>query len=492
MAGGTSAVRTNNVAVAYVEEETLGVLPSSPEWQFLEPDGIPTFGATIATSRREPISPDRQLRQGSVTDLDSAVEIGADLTLSSFLDFAEGFLFSTFTSIPSFFPTAVTGTAYTVAAGGALAAGTLVFARGFETAGNNGLKEVASGSTATAINIEGGLTVEASPPTGAQVEVCGVRGAVGDLEIDSDGNLISTALDFTTLGLTVGQGIRIGGAVAANQFASAENVGLARIRVIEANKLTLDKRQQAYTTDNGATKEIDVYFGPFLRNYPTSNSLFAERCYQFEISYPNLIQPSGNTGYEYAIGNLANELTIDMPLSDLSTGTFSFIGQDTEPTTETRKGGTFSTPTKTAALSTTADFLRLRIQQQDETGLTTFFKAATFNINNNVSPEKVIGRLGAAFMNFGNFVVSLTTQVLFTSAAVVSAVRNNETVGLDFALANSDGALYYDVPSLNLGDGAKDFPLNETVQINLTGEAFIDDFFGYTLGVTHFPYLPSS
>src|SRR3546814_16914248 len=61
--------------------------------------------------------------------------------------------------------------------------------------------------------------------------------------VDADGNLISTALDFTTLGIAVGQVIHVGGIDVANQFFETENTGFARVRIVAANKLTLDKRR---------------------------------------------------------------------------------------------------------------------------------------------------------------------------------------------------------------------------------------------------------
>lgn len=484
-----AGIRTNNVSIYYVQEDDFAVLPGSPEWKSLEPNEISTFGATIATVRRDPISPDRQPRKGTITDLDSAIELGADITIDSFLDFAEGFMFAVFKGNTGYVPTAVTTGGYTVASGGDLPENTLIFARGFEDSANNGLKVVGSGSTSTNI-VTTGLVGEATPPAGARVDVVGFRATTGDLEIDSSGDLISTALDFTTLNLTAGQGLYIGGSESDNQFATTDNSGLARVRVIETNRLVLDKRQQDYSTDDGAGRDIDIYFGPFVRNVSTRDADFAENSYQFEIVYPEVEGTGTPDGYEYAVGNYANELTISMPLSDKITGTFSFIGQDTESTTTTRKGGTRSDPSRTGAMNTTSDFLRLRLQQADETGLTTFFKNAEITINNNVTAEKVIAQLGAACMNFGNFNVSITTESLFTSTSVVAAVRGNETVGLDFTISNDDGALYFDIPSLSLGDGSKSFPVNETVRINLTGETFRDEFFGHSLGITHFPYLP--
>ena len=101
----------------------------------------------------------------------------------------------------------MTSTGYTVPALGDLTAGLLIHAKGFPTAANNGLKVVASSSTGTEIKASG-LTAESlTAARGATVEVAGVQGDTADITLNSSGNLTSTTLDFTTLGLNIGQTI---------------------------------------------------------------------------------------------------------------------------------------------------------------------------------------------------------------------------------------------------------------------------------------------
>lgn len=90
-------VLTNNVILQYaVESSTIGTLPGSPLWRQLEPNNISTYGATITTVERRPISQDRGRKKGTVVNLESAVEFDGDLTLDSFTDFIEGFVFAEF------------------------------------------------------------------------------------------------------------------------------------------------------------------------------------------------------------------------------------------------------------------------------------------------------------------------------------------------------------------------------------------------------------
>ena len=250
---------TNNTSLIYSIEETPGVLKTTPVWKQLEPNAISSFGATISTVARSPISKNRQRKKGTITDLDSAAEFESDLTLDCFKDFIEGFVCAIFSGPAMAKPTAVTPAAYTVPVMAAtLVQSTLVFVRGFTNAANNGLKVVAAAATTTSVPITGGGMVAETPAAtrNASLEVTGFRFSSGDLQIDAQGNLTSTAKDMTTLGLTPGQSIWIGGDVAANQFANSANKGFARVVTIAANKLTLDKLFPASGWEPETPKEV--------------------------------------------------------------------------------------------------------------------------------------------------------------------------------------------------------------------------------------------
>ncbi len=500
-----SKVSTNTVSLAFAREQTLGVLPSSPLWKQLEPNGFGGFGATIATVARNPISKDRQRKKGTTTDLDSAVEFEADLTMEHVVDFFAAFCFATpagpnvWGSQETDTITGVDGTTedYDVSANGDLVAGQLVFARGFTNSENNGLKTVVAGSTAINIRVSEDLVTEGSPPANSRIEVAGVEGDAGDLEIDANGDLTSTILDFTTLELTVGQVIWIGGTATLNRFAldisSSVNRGWARITAIAANLLTLDKRSSTYQADNGAAKEIHLYFGRFIRNVTVDDADFDEASYQFEAAYPDL-DSVGVDEYEYAKGNYCNELTLNLGLADKATCNFGFVGTDTEPPSTSRATDAASalSPQQTVAFNTSADIGRLRVTEVDETGLSTYFKSVNLTLNNNASPEKALANLGAVFMNIGNFDVDIDSQMLFTNSTVAEAVRNNTTVTMDFSLRNDDGGIFIDLPAITIGGGDKEFPENETVLINTPSMAFEDPTLETSIGISLFSYVPSS
>lgn len=485
----------------------IGVLDVDPIWKGMEPNDIGSFGGTISTIARNPISKQRGRRKGITSDLDSVVDFEADITADSIRDFVEGFCFAKSTQADlMFFRAATTGTGYTIPAATADQAGkvtfgtglgtTLFHAKGYATAANNGLKAITAdlASTNTEIVVSG-LVAEASPPATAILQISGVRAETSDLAITVTAGVATiTSSDgiFGGRGLKAGQLVHVGGLAPANQFSAG--AGYGRIVSITSGTIVLDKLSSTLATDAGTGETVDILWGQFISDVTIDDSLFLQRSFQFEATFPGL-GSSNETMYEYALGNFCNEMAWQMEGQDKATLSLGFIGTTSEPPTTVRKTNAEDArlPVGTAAFGTSSDFARLRIQDVDETGLSTDFKSMTLTISNNVSPEKVLNFLGARFMNYGSFYVDLEAEGLFTNADVLDRILNNTTVTMDFILRNDDGeAISVDIPSLTLGDGTRSYPLNETVLINMTGQAFQDETLGTSIGVSTFPAVPTS
>lgn len=509
-------VLTNNTSLAVAVESSIGVLPGSPVWYLLEPNAITNFGATVTNTERSPISKDRQRRKGTTTDLDSAAEYEQDLTMDVVQLFTEAFVYA-LAANPTIIRRLKAGAAFhTLAADDALAgvagtppgfshsalsaaipANTLVYSRGFTNPVNNGLFLVGASGTTTETPVTGSPAfVDETPAqvTGASLEVAGRR--IADLTWTDATNAIgSSGTDLSLLGLSPGQFIQVGNSATTQEFTNGSVRG--RIVSIAAGSIVLDKvvNIESGTLDGGgnqASTSVELLYGQFVRNVPVDDSSFLERYFQFEAAYENLQVPGPGDEYEYAIGNKPNTMVTELPLADKAKLTFGFIGQDTEVPTSTRKTGAAAPiqPLQTSSFNTSSDLARLRITEVDETGITTCFKSATLTLDNGASPEKCLGTLGALFINNGNFLVSLEAQIVFTDSRVISAVRQNRTVTFDTIIKNDDGAVAIDIPSMTLGGGAKEYPVNESVLVNLTGEAFRDTTLGTSIGVSMFPYLP--
>jgi hypothetical protein len=475
-----------------VESSTPGTLPGSPEWKYLEVNSVTSFGETIGTTAREPISGDRMRRKGSITSLDSSVGFEADLTFDLFSTFAEGLFFANWAyEQTSFTPTAVTTTGYTVASGGDLAADTLVYARNYANNTNNGLKRTTTSTVATEIEVTDTLVAETSPPSSARVDIVGVQGASGDLSMDSDGNLNSTpttGLDFTTLNIEVGQWIYVGGSDTDTYFATA-GVGEARVQSVTTNQIVFDKKPSGFTTDAGTGKTIQLFIGSFIKNVEYADADFATTTYTFEAVYEGLTNK-----YQYPNGNYFNELTIDMNMEDKATCSLNFVGLDTPVPTSSRESGTWSYPVDTTMLNTTSDFAALEMKTSDGTSIVdtgeALFQDLSVTISNNITPKKGLGTLGAVMVALGNFNVDISATMYFDSSQPLVSIRDNDTVSLNWTLQNEDGGIHFDIPSMTLGDGTKSFPTNDTINLSISGTAFKDSFYDNAFTATSYPYLP--
>lgn len=515
-------VLTNNTALAYAVEQSQGLLPASPVWRLLEPNNITQYGPTISTVARAPITNDRQRRKGTITDLTSPVEFEHDLVLDPYFDLLQRFTYATAVNAEmDILVSAVetTGDSYTVAA---LTAGqanklefstgqfaTLIVGRGFTNNANNGLKQVDTdvAASATSVPVTENL-IDETAPANARIELAGLRSlaTAADLTWDWDATTRTATLssaaditDFTVFGLSVGQRVHIGSrnpstGLIENAFTNVTTNdvhGYARIRSFSSGSITFDKVDTTLRFDvlTAPATAVDIIFGKFVRNLAVDAAQFLNSSLQFEARWANLAEPGPGDEYEYALGNLCNSMATAITLNDKATFTASFAGTDTPAPTGTRatNAATPLAPLGTEAFNTASDIARISVEEVDEDGLSTFFKTLNITLNNNVSPENVLGTLGAAFLNTGDLEVDLDTQVVFTSGLVLEAIRANTTVNLSFNLRNNEASIYFEIPSLTLGGGARDLPRNESVLVNITGTAFRDPLFNTSVAVSFFP-----
>ena len=443
------------------------------KWFYMEPNDIGSFAAELERVARNPLSLTRQNLKGAVTNLTASPSFTCDTTVDSMAFWAPVALFTKWKTVTAgvygYDVSGVTATGYTVTGNGALTENTLVIARGFTNPANNGLKVVAASSTATEIKFSGSA-VEANT-THASLHECGFKFADDDLVIESAHVLKVTAGDFTTLPLMVGQAVYLKGS------------GYLRIRDITAKKLTVDSTTVPLTpgsTDN------ELFYGSFCRNVPVNDADFSMNHMLIEVGYD---LPAGRA-YEYAEVSVLNTLALGLPLTDKSTLDLAFVAKDITEAVDARRAGTYHSFKATELFNTSDDIARLQLRDIDDQGLTTYFTDGTVNINNNVSPKNVLGVLGAADLNYGNFEVTDSLTTLFTDTKVTEALRRNITCSLSVALENNDGAVIVDQPGISLGGGGKSFPQNDKVEVALDNNAFRSDL-GYTMSVSLLRYIPA-
>lgn len=485
MATGGNTKSSNRVGTRYAEEIALGVVDGSAVWTPVEVNTFADFGATVTTVARAPISASRQEKKGVVVDVEAGGGFNMDLTQKNMFDFLQGFLFANWELKLSSVTTGVSATAFLVADETGFVANQLVFSKDHAIAGNNGLF-VVTGTAAGEVQASG-LVVDASA---GSIKVAGYQGATGDLNVDASTDparprLTSTVLDFTTLGVEVGEWVFIGGDNASNQFVNAENNGYGRVYEVTANELVFDKTSSTMVDETGTGLDVQLFLGDFIHNEDDPADIVSH-CYQFERTLD-----AANNQYEYLLGCVPNVLTLTMNNADKVTVDLSFVATDTDLNQASPKAGARPDLVESDAFNTSSDFSRLTIEGQNITGSGIFFEDYSVEINNNVQPVKALSVLGNYDLVEGNFVVSGNFTAYFTTVDLVNAVRNNDDIQLDFAFVKNNAGLLFDIPLASLGEGRISVEKDTPIKVPLAQNAARDPYYTYTLSVMNFDYLPN-
>lgn len=498
-------IDSNVTGLRFAEEASLKTLPGSPVWYPLEPNSYSDFGGQIATVARNPINPSRQRKKGVTTDLDASGGFNQDLTFNNTTRLLQGFFFADIREKPTTAPMnsaavvltgiLATNDDYTAASGlpTTTLAGDLLYASGFGVTANNGLKTASAAGTGTAWSVNESLTDEASPPAAAKVEVVGHQFGSGTSAITLNGNLVrltESTLNLTTLPLIPGEWIFLGDDTAGNRFAN--NVGFARIATIASGYLEFDKVQWTPQAEAGTGKTIRIYYGNVLKNEDDPTDI-VRRTYQVERT---LGQDANGTMSEYLVGACANELTINVAQADKVTIDLAFVAVDNEQRNGATgvKAGTRPALTAEDAYNTSSDFSRIKLASVDPTDSTVdplfaYATELTLTLNNNVTPNKAIGVLGAFDTSAGTFAVGGNLTAYFATIEAVQAVRDNEDVTLDIIMVKDNKGLLFDIPLLSLGDGRLGVEQDQAITLPLETTA-AESTFGHTLLFQSFAYLP--
>jgi hypothetical protein len=104
--------------------------------------------------------------------------------------------------------------------------------------------------------------------------------------------------------------------------------------------------------------------------------------------------------------------------------------------------------------------------------------------------NKAIGVMGGFSTSAGTFEVGGSENVYFAGVESVEAVRNNESVTLDFAMVQDNAGLLWDIALLALGDGRLQVEQDKPIMLTLENNA-AESKFGNTLQIQAFAYLPT-
>ena len=496
-------IDSNITGLSYAKEESLGVLPVTPVWVPLEPNGYDDFGGQLTTIARNPINPSRQRKKGVVTDLDASGGYETDLTQTNLQDLLQSFFFALLRRKSDLAVTSLGASSDTInvpASGTGYRGGDLALMSGFSNALNNRLAKVVS-STSTTIVVD---DVPANDTTG-NVSRVGVEFASGDATIDVSAGypaLVTTTKDLTQLGVIPGEWLYIGGDGANDSFANAANNGWACVKSVDANRLTFFKTAGTMVTDAGTGKTIRVYLGRVLKNEVGVDIVRTTLQLERQLGASDTAQPT-QIQSEYLVGAVANEFDMAINTADKITANLSFLGIDKEQRTggQSIKTGTRQPLVEAAAFNTSTDVTRIKLSaytgnNSNPDPLFAYVQELSIAINNNCEPNKAIGKLGAFEVTAGTFEVTADMTAYFADIASVKLVRENADVSLDFMLVKENAGIAVDLPMLTLGDGRLDVSQDAAIMLPLSVDAATgakyDANMNHTLMMVFFDYLPNA
>lgn len=502
-------IDSNETGLAFAKEVVgnPGVLPgtdgANAVWVSLEPNEYDDFGGELTLLARRPINSSRQRKKGSVVDLAAQGGFNQDFTNDNSLDMVSGFMYAAFRDKTTEEPSAVTATGFTVADEGVYFAGMLLLASGFSNAANNGLKLV-TGTDTNEVEVSG-LVVENTPPAGAKIQLVGIQGSAGTLDVDASNPLpeiTSSTIDLESLGLIPGEMIYVGGDSAGTKFVTAANNGIKRIRSITPGSIVIDKSDAAMVTESSTTETVQIFFGRVLKNELAANILRQSFQLERQLGAPETSQP-GQVQAEYVKGAFPNEMEMVIESADKINCNFSFVAITNELRQATTgvKAGARVGVTESDAYNTSTDFTRIKLSEVSNTNeaptpLFAFITELTLTINNNVSLNKAVGFLGGFDATIGLFEVSAEISAYFTTVESMQKIRDNVDVTLDFFCAKQNRGFAVDLPLLALGGGLPEIEIDEPIMLPLESDAAtavkMDPNFDHTLMWTFFDYLPTA
>lgn len=451
---------SNRTQIASVRETTVGTTPGTPRMRLRRVNGenlrlVSTF-AQSNEMRSDRMASD-VIRIGKTSDGDLPYDLlypfpdspnDTDICSAFYNDFTNtATRFNDGTADSVITAVATSGGVVTCTTGTAFVAGQLVRLNGFTNAGNNVVAKCTTGSATVPAFVGAGLTDEAAPPATARMKVVGFQGASADITATATG-LGSTALDFTGLGLAVGQWIKIGGTATGDKFATAALNGTARITAIAARALTLDHLPTGWTIDAGTGKTIKVWVGDQIKNGTTQIGQTIERGFLGQ----------GTPNYFVHPGMVVSQLNLGLALNQPITAGLTYQGM----------GGSVSTsaldasPDASLVLSTFPPFVtRIHVGRVTEAGTTiatpNFLRGMTIVLNNNSTIIEAIDAEAAQGITGHALDVTGTAEFYFGNNALLTKFLAGTPTSLSTYVYNSlsGQALIFSLPRIiYAGDGS--------------------------------------
>lgn len=446
--------QSNRVQLAYVRETTPGTTPTTPRMRNARYTGESMFYRPLYNQSEE-IRADRMSDDPTQIMFESGG--GANMEFSYpkddtwLSDVLRSLFYGLWSNAPQFdndgtadsviTDAGTTANTYVVTSGGAaVKLGHLVRATGFTNSANNQIFRVASSTATTIVGTSLGLVAETAPPGTARLKVVGFAGASGDITATATG-LGSTLLDFTTLGLVVGQWIKIGGTAAGDKFATAVLNDWMRITAITTTALTLDNRPAGWTTDTGTSKTIKVWFGDQIKNGTTQTALSIERGFLGQQT-PTYIVNTGMTAGQGEI-RLQNRAKVSISV------TFTGMGGSQNTTTLDASPDAVTT---NAVMSAHVNVGRLA-EGGSAIASPNYGRSISIQINNNLRTIEDVSANAPVGINDGECSVTGTLETYFGSNTTLAKFFAGTVTSFNARIQKDSQAVVFQLPRVTLSGG---------------------------------------
>lgn len=511
------------------KEATPGVLPGLPVFYELKPNSYAnSFGPNFELVSPRIVSQRRRLLGDIVgTTVGAGFEI--DFRPTWLDQLLPSIFHSTFDRQPTkgtVFDTglAVTGTGYDIGTP-ADAAGWegshLLFAEGFATSANNGLKQV-TGTSSDEVTVSG-LTAEASPPDDAVIRAVGIQFGSGELDVVKSGsaypilNIAQGSLDWTDFNLKAGSRIYIGGSGASNRFATAANNGFARVLSVTATDLTLDRapggadKTTDMSSETGSGLSIQIFLADQIKDAGSETDANFEKVSNFlerQLGIPNPTGSSGVIQTEDIDGAFINTTTIAVNKKQKSVITIDAIAIGSDEHTgesgdeRTTDGETILQIADSGFMNNSSHVVRSLLSTYPDSTLgdaapdplVGFVDNFQIEFQNNAGILEAVGELSGFDVNVAGFLCDISIQSYFAEVAGRKSIRANDRLQFEMAWQRPVGtrnvAVMLDAPACALGGGAVQMDVGGTMQQPFTLESSESTEHDLTASMNVFWYIP--
>lgn len=338
------------------------------------------------------------------------------------------------------------------------AIGHLVRTTGFALAANNKIALVTTGGALGYSATGAGYTIDAAPAAAARAKVVGFGGVAADITATATG-LGSTTLDFTTLGLAVGQWIKIGGTAVGDKFATAVCNARARIIAIAAHALTLDNLPVGWTTDTGTAKTIKCWFGDRIINGITQISQTIERGDLGMTTPVYIVQP----------GMVASQWSISCKPKAVITGVTTYMGMQGSQSTVTLDSVIDAAPPQALFPQFAGSANIGRVSENGGT-LTTpnWCIAFDMTVANNLQAAETIDGVGPQDIVPGECLVTGTMTTIWGDNSILTRFFAGTPTQLCLAFTKNQQMVFLTLPRVTLNSDGNPSAGGKNVIINTT------------------------